>query len=150
MTPNRHPDNRHLNYVRGIIGAAAGGIVGCLAFWLLVRRGLHAPILPFGVIGLGCGLLSRRRDLWLGALSAGLGLVVTIVADWLWWPFKADPSFGYFITHLHRQDPMVLLGIPVSPLLIYVIGATVAFWFGMGRNRLSYAEDSVKEESQDA
>ena len=112
---------------RGLAGAVIGGVLGYIAFGWILRQGFYAMVLPGGLIGLGCGVLSRGKSVFLGAVC-GVGSVgLCLFLEWRFFPFVKDPSFAYFLSHLHLLRPMtwILIG----------VGAVIAFWFGTGRER---------------
>ena len=119
--------NRWLILLRGIAGGALGGVVGYFLFQFLLARQFYALALPGAMVGLGAGLLARGRSQALGAICAAAAILLAIVIEWQRAPFKADGSFLYFVTHLHRWD-----GATVKFVMI-AVGALCAYWFGRGR-----------------
>jgi hypothetical protein len=107
-------------------GAACGAAVGFFAFFLLVRLGFYALVLPGAVLGIGCGACSGGKSTQLGALCAVLGVGAGIFTEWRFAPFIKDASFAYFIVHLQDLGTTTLVSIAVGGLL--------AFWFGRGRD----------------
>ena len=124
---------RHISRARllgtclGVVGGAAGGAAGYFLFFWIVRQGLYAIILPGALIGIGCGLLSRRRSVCLGVLCALSGLALGIFTEWRYAPFAADTSFTFFLLHLHH--------LPGVKLALIAFGGLVALGMGMGRDR---------------
>jgi hypothetical protein len=115
------------NWLLGMAGAAAGGAVGCLAFFWIARQGFYALVLPGAAVGLGCAALSRGKSNGLGIVCGGLGVLIGLLAEWRFAPFAADPSLGYFLTHLHHLQP-------VTVALVF-LGGAFAFWLGRGNAR---------------
>jgi hypothetical protein len=109
----------------GLLGAAVGGVLGYVVFFLLVKQGLYAMILPGTLMGMGCAALSGRRSRLLGAACAVAAVVLGIYSEWQFAPFVADKSFMFFLRNLHRMIPL--------HLLMIVVGAVVAYWIGVGR-----------------
>ena len=111
--------------VLGVVGALVGGAVGHFLFLAMATRGYYAMVLPGSLVGLGCGLLSGRRSVPLGIACGALGLVVSIFTEWRHAPFVRDTSLSFFLKHLHK-----LSGVS---LIMILVGAAFAFWFGLGR-----------------
>ena len=109
----------------GAVGAIAGACMGILLFSVILRQGFYAIALPGALIGLGCGRLSGRKSLVLGAACAALALVVGLLTEWYFLPFAKDKSLLFFMSHLHERPGMTLV--------LILLGASFAFWFGMGR-----------------
>ena len=65
-----------------LIGAAAGGAIGFFAFGWLLRQGYYAMVLPGAMVGIGCGLLSRRDSLVRGILCGLAGLALGLFCEW--------------------------------------------------------------------
>jgi len=113
-----------MSLMLGIAGAVVGGFVGVWVFGWMVRQGFYALLLVGALTGLGCWTLARRRSLVLGGVSGLVALGLGIYAEWHEFPFVADHSLGYFITHLHQVKPI--------GLLMIAGGALVALWIGRG------------------
>lgn len=111
--------------VFGVVGALVGGAVGHLLFLAMAKRGFYAMVLPGAFVGLGCGLLSRRRSVPLGIACGVLGLVVGVLTEWLYAPFVQDKSLSFFLAHIHELSG--------RSLIMMLAGAGFAFWFGLGR-----------------
>lgn len=120
-----NPPINALALLRGVVGMLAGGAVGCLLFWLLLQQGFYALVLPGALIGLGCGAFSRTRSGLLAAGSACVATVVTLGLEARFFPFVADPSMSYFVTHLHQLKS--------ATVIMMAIGVFMAGWFGWGR-----------------
>ena len=118
-------DSIAVSFIRGIVGAAIGAVIGWYAFGALLSQGLYALALPGALVGLGFGILSRRSMLVGGLFCAVAGLSVMLLCEWHYRPFIKDDSLQYFVTHLHKleQFTYVFLG----------IGTIFSFWFGKGR-----------------
>ena len=116
-----------LSTLLGLLGAAAGGLLGWWLFFLIARQGFYAVALPGALLGLGCGWLSRRKSTVLGVVCAAAGLVLGVLAEWRFAPFLKDRSLSFFLAHLHKLSW-------VTQVLI-LAGAALAFWFGRGRDR---------------
>lgn len=119
------PSSPALVFARGIAGALLGAVVGYLVFGWLVRSGFYALALPGATIGLGAGLLSRGKSLPVAMVCTILAAVIGLVLEWRHFPFRADPSFTYFLAHLGE--------LKVFTKFLYFVGLVFAFWFGRGR-----------------
>lgn len=119
--------NEALILVRGLAGAIAGGVLGYFAFRFLSQQGFYGLMIPGLLVGLGAGWAAGQRSQVLGILCAVGGLALMIVAEWLRAPMAADKSLLYFVTHLHQMD-----GATVK-IVMLVLGAAAAWWFGQGR-----------------
>lgn len=111
----------------GVLGATGGAILGHYLFGWIASQGLYAIALPGALTGLGCGALSGRRSIPLGILSGILGLIVGVYTEWRAFPFIADDSLSYFLAHLHDITGLGKIAI--------ILGAILACWFGIGRER---------------
>ena len=58
------------NHVRGVIGAVAGGVLGVIAFALLLELGLYGMVVPGAMVGWACRAQSGCRSVPLGIVSA--------------------------------------------------------------------------------
>jgi len=111
----------------GLLGAAGGGALGTWLFLAIAREGFYALVLPGALIGLGCGLLARRKSQALGIVCGLLGLAAGILSEWLFAPFIRDKSLPYFLAHLHE--------LRVFTIAMILLGGFLAYWFGHGRGR---------------
>ncbi|TWU30223.1 hypothetical protein [Bythopirellula polymerisocia] len=116
---------KFVNWLLGLVGGVIGGVLGYFAFFLMVRQGLYAMVLPGALLGLGCGLLSGFHSNTLGVLCGVVAVLFGFFIEWQFAPFSSDDSFAYFITHVHSLKPMTLVMI--------AIGGLFGFWFGKGR-----------------
>jgi hypothetical protein len=105
--------------ILGLIGAAAGGAVGYLAFFWIARQGLYALALPPALLGLAAGLCARRRSAILAVLCGVAGLLLGLYTEWRFAPFVADSSLFYFLAHMHALRPMTLLMLALGAFLSY-------------------------------
>jgi hypothetical protein len=104
--------------------ACAGGLLGHLAFGLLIDRGLYALVVPGGFLGLAAGI-PRSRSPIVPALCAILAIAAGLLTEYRYAPFIADGSFTYFVVHALELRPAtwVLIG----------LGALIGFWFPFRR-----------------
>ena len=111
--------------LRGLAGAAVGGLVGFFVFRWLAQQGLYGIMIPGALLGLGAGLAARGKSIPLGIICALAALALTIYAEWEIFPFRKDNSLGFFVAHLHELPPI--------KLVMMAVGAMFAYWFGVGR-----------------
>lgn len=111
----------------GLIGAAAGGALGYLVFGWILSQGFYAMIIPGAALGLGFALAARCHRAGYGVICAVLALGLGLFTEWKHFPFVADESFTYFLTHLQQLKPMTWIMIG--------LGCVFAFSFGQGRRR---------------
>jgi hypothetical protein len=114
--------DRIVNALLGLVGAVAGGALGFFAFGWLLNRGYLAGMLPGGLLGLGCGLLSRRPSLARGIACGVAGLAVSLLAEAYYHYFLVDPSLQYFFAHLRD--------LPSVDWFFIIMGTLLAFWIG--------------------
>lgn len=100
-------------------GAVLGGLVGHLGFGWLLSQGFYGLVLPGGLLGLGAGL-SPCRVRWPSVVCGVMALALGLVSEWRHFPFKADDSFGYFLSHVHQLKPITLL--------MMAAGTAIGFW----------------------
>jgi hypothetical protein len=115
----------------GLVGAAAGGVLGYYTFMWIVGQGFYGLMIPGALLGLGCGLLSQHSSQVRGVLCAAGAIGLGLFTEWRFAPFKADPSFTYLIGHVTELRQITLL--------MLVFGAFFAYWLGKdaGFQRLS-------------
>src|ERR1041385_3143383 len=97
------------NLAMGLLGAVVGAVLGYFGFTWAAHQGLYALMLPGGLIGLGGGLLVKDRSVLRATLCGALAVCVGLFSEWHEFPFIADHSFGYFLTHLQELRGMTLL-----------------------------------------
>ena len=121
-------DNARIkNLLVGLLGAAAGGILGYFAFLWIARQGFYALMLPGGLAGLGGGLWVRDRSPARAAICGVLALGLGVFAEWSFAPFIKDASLGYFLSHLHELRPITWLMI--------LAGGAFGYWLSLGREQ---------------
>jgi hypothetical protein len=106
----------------GLIGAAAGGVLGFYTFKWLEDHGFYGLAIPGAFLGLGCGLLAQHRSWARGIVCAVAALGLSLFTEWKYHYFLDDESFSYMVAHLKDKSPVTLLMI--------VIGTLIAFWVG--------------------
>src|SRR5262245_39499048 len=92
--------DRLVSNALGLVGAAAGWLLGSLAFGWAYNHGYYAGMLPGGLLGLGCTLLARHASFARGIVCGFAALVLGILNEWWYCYFVADPGLGYFLSHL--------------------------------------------------
>ncbi len=113
----------------GVLGAAVGGYVGYQLFVWILSQGLYAIILPPSLLGLGAGLLARRRLMPLAVLCGLAGLWLGLFVEWKTFPFIADGSWQYFLTHVYQLKPI--------SLIMIALGAFFSYRLALGSDRQS-------------
>lgn len=114
-----------LNIALGIIGAAAGGVVGYFVFYWIWKQGYNVSVLPGTLLGLGGGLLLRQQSMLMSIICGVGGLAIGVVSQWR--VLYQYEEFGFFLSNNVSQLPwQVLLGLAAGTLL--------AAWFGRGRD----------------
>lgn len=121
--------------VLALAGAVIGGALGYFLFFVLVRQGFYALILPGAFVGLGAGIF-RNRSLAACIACGILALAIGLFTEWKFAPFIKDPSLGYFLTHVHELRPMTLIMIAV--------GAGTGFWIPFRRYQDAVAMGRVE------
>ena len=128
------------NTALGLAGATAGGLLGLgyLAFGWLAGQGFYALALPGVLLGLGAGMMARRRSMALAVVCGILALPLGAFAEWKHFPFATDDSLNYFVTHLLDLRPFTLIMIG--------LGGFGGFWFARptaGPQRATTNENST-------
>ena len=100
LSTNRSPFDPLL-LARGLAGAIVGGLVGYFAFRWLSKQGFYGPMLPGALLGIGAGWAARGRSQLLGVVCGLAGLFLGVFSEWMRAPFVDDPSFSFFVAHLH-------------------------------------------------
>ena len=114
-----------LDYLMGLLGACLGGFVGYWAvFWISQQR-FYAPVLPGALAGLGCGILSRTNSNGRGVLAAVVGLIASVISEWLIFYRPAEISFAKLAEFI-KQYPNQ----PMITLVLTGLGVFLGFWWG--------------------
>jgi hypothetical protein len=112
------------NVVRGLVGAVLGGVAGYFLFGWLIKRGFYAPMLPGALLGLGCGVFVRQRNLPLAILCGIIALALGVFTRWMQDASIYSNDFVQFVLHLNRLST-------VTQLLL-ALGGLCGFWFALG------------------
>ena len=115
------------NWIVGLAGAIAGGVIGYFAFIWIARQGFYALMLPGGLAGVGASALVKDRSMPRGVICGVFAVGLGLFSEWRFAPFIADPGLGYFLSHAHQLRPITLLMIAG--------GAVIAYLLGVGRER---------------
>jgi hypothetical protein len=97
-----------------------GGIVGHLAFGWLLTQGYYGMVLPGGLLGMAAGL-PRGRSRAVPVICGLAALLLGIVTEWRFFPFRADRSFAYFLGHLGELKSVTWLMIAIGALMGWYI-----------------------------
>src|SRR5690348_17084569 len=104
------------NNLLALCGALAGGTLGYFAFSWIWDQGFYALVLPGALLGFGAGIVPNRSVLVAvvcGLLATALG----VFTEYRFFPFVADHSFLYFVSHVYELKPLTLVMIAVGGLI---------------------------------
>lgn len=116
----------HANWPLGLLGAIIGAAIGSLGFHLLLQGGFYGIALPGTLVGYFCGKFSGGHSKPLGIVCGVIALLLGLLLEWHYFPFLADDSLGYFLTHIHELRTMTQLMI--------ALGTICGYWLGAGKN----------------
>jgi hypothetical protein len=108
----------------GLLGAVAGGVLGYFAFGWLYQQGFYAMMLPGGLIGIGCGILSRHDSTARGALCGIAALAMGLFTEFSY-RYVDEDTFLDFLKHFSERPKL-------APIMI-LLGAGLSFWFARGQ-----------------
>lgn len=124
-----------VSHLSGLIGAIAGGYLGYLGFGWFYTHGFYAMIMPGALLGLGCGMMARHPSTIRGVVCALGAIALGLHTEWEYFPFIADESRAYFLTHVPQVDSVHLLMIAVGAAIAYWVGKDAGYWgFFPGRS----------------
>jgi len=112
--------------LRGTLGAIVGGVLGYFVFTWLASQGFYALAVPGALLGLGCAVLMQKNSNLAGILCGLAAVPLSILCEWRAFPFIADRSLGFFVTHLQDLRSMTWI--------MLILGAAFAYWLGKGRD----------------
>lgn len=111
-----------LRTILGLVGAAAGGALGILAFRLVLKQGLYALILPGFSLGLGCFALSRHRSVARGVACGLAAVALGLFTEWSAFPFRKDEGLVFFLAHVHQLNLVTLVMVAFGGILAFLFG----------------------------
>jgi len=109
------------------VGAVLGGGLGTLAYWLMLRWDHHILAAVGAGVALGVSAMARTRQLAWGVATSVFAVLLCVAVEFLFRPFAADRSFGFFVAHVHE--------LPRNSLVSLAVVAALGFYFGRGRDR---------------
>jgi hypothetical protein len=127
--------------IRGLFGAAIGGVIGFYVFEWILSQDFYALVLPGAVLGMGFGVASREHSKVCGIVSGILALGLGLFVEWNRAPFRIDDSFSFFLKNFYELKPIQLIMIG--------LGGLIAFWFGVGRETISSPQSRESSTEQD-
>ena len=86
--------------ILGLIGAAAGGVLGYYTFRWIFDHGFYGMMIPGAFVGLGCGLLAQHPSQVRGALCGLAALCLGLYTEWTFFPFAKDQSLTFFLKNV--------------------------------------------------
>lgn len=111
------------------IGGAVGGILGAVAFVLVVRQGYYMLPLVGVAVALGRNALWTGWSRRLGLVCGLFGLVISLGLDW---HYFSTYKLYYYLYTLPQQDWLTLASLAAS--------AGIAYWFGVGTREITYED----------
>jgi hypothetical protein len=111
----------------GLIGAAAGGVLGFYTFGWLEDHGFYGLAIPGSFLGLGCGLLAQHRSWARGILCGAAAFALSLFTEWKFHPFVDDPSFSYMVAHLKDLRSVTMLMIGLATVIAFWVGQDAGF-----------------------
>lgn len=111
-----------LSNLLGLVGGAIGATLGYFIFSWFVGQGFYGMMIPGALLGLGCGLLARHPSTARGVICGVVALGLSLFVEWKFFPFIADGSFPYLLTHVHQLNGV--------HLLMILAGVFFAYWLG--------------------
>lgn len=109
----------------GAVGAVIGGTLGFFLFGWFAEKGYYGLMIPGGLLGYGCGLLSRHRSDMRGIACGLAAFVIGIYTEFWNFPFTKDESLGYFVRNLGSLNPVTWIMLVFGSLAAYYLGRTV-------------------------
>jgi hypothetical protein len=103
-----------------LAAAAVGGVLGYYGFFWARSFGFYAMVLPGGMIGIGASVFPVRR-IWVPIVCAAAAVALSLFTEWKHAPFRADPSFGYFVTHVQDLSGFTLFLMAIGTILAFYL-----------------------------
>src|SRR4051812_27019832 len=94
------------DFALGLAGALVGGVVGYFLVGWLAKQGFYGVALPGVLLGVGAGLLAKQPSPSLAITCGIMALALGVFTEWKLFPFIADGTFRYFLTHLSALKPI--------------------------------------------
>ena len=116
------------NDCRVLLGALVGGLLGYVCFRWLYGQNLYGLMIPGGLLGMGAGVFKTPTKA-VSVVCGVMALILGLVVEWSFFPFKADESLGYFVSHFYDLKPVTLIMI--------ALGAAIGFWIPFRRSQES-------------
>jgi len=107
--------------VGGLVGVAAGTVAYCV----LLQYDVHILAAVGAGGALGVSAAARTKSTVWGVVTAVVVVLASLLVEFWCRPFRADPSFAYFVAHLTE--------LPRNSLVSLAVVAALGFWFGRGR-----------------
>jgi hypothetical protein len=118
---------RRPRYLLGIVGAVVGGVVGYYLFRWIWHQGFYALIIPPALLGLAAGYGIGRRSQLFAVICGVAGFGLALFTEWKFYPFNADKSFLYFVTHFYLMKRV--------PLAMVAIGTFISYRLALGMDQ---------------
>ena len=113
---------RIVSNLLGAVGAAVGGVIGYYLFAWIATQGFYGLMIPGGLLGFGCGLLSRHHSELRGIACGLAAFVLGLYGEFRVFPFSKDPdSLDYFLRHLGDLRPLTWVMLIVGSLIAYYL-----------------------------
>ena len=109
-----------------LLSAVLGGVLGYFAFFWLRNQGFYGLVLPGGLLGFGAGFF-KTKSKYVAVICGIMALALGLFTEWRFAPFKADPGFPYFLTHVTQLKPLTLIMIAA--------GTVIGFWIPFRRSQ---------------
>jgi len=111
-----------VSWLLGLLGAILGGLAGYFAFMLAKDEGFYAPVLAGGLVGVGCGMLSRHHSILRCVLCGIAGILLGYYCDFRITLMPHYDSFAAYLAALSKHGAFTNIRV--------ILGGLVAYWFG--------------------
>jgi hypothetical protein len=133
----------------GLVGAAAGGVMGFYTFGWLEYHGYYGLAIPGAFVGLGCGLLAQHRSLARGIVCGIAGLFAGLYTEWWSHCFLVDNSFWFMVRHLNEKSPVTLLMLGIGTVIAFWVGQDAGFRLLPGRRSAQPASAKAEQPTKE-